>query len=87
MLLSIVSPKLYQQGYDVVSAQRVSREGEGVFKRLTASAFYWIMQRAVDRRIVPEVGDFRLLSRAAVLALRRFREQHRSCAAWLPGWA
>jgi dolichol-phosphate mannosyltransferase len=78
--------KLYQQGYDVVSAQRVSREGEGVFKRLTASAFYWIMQRAVDRRIVPEVGDFRLLSRAAVLALRRFREQHRfmrGLVAWL----
>src|SRR4026208_1762164 len=65
--------KLYQQGYDVVSAQRVSREGEGLFKRLTASAFYWIMQRAVDRRIVPEVGDFRLLSRAAVLAMRPFR--------------
>ena len=78
--------KLYQQGYDVVSAQRVSREGEGIFKRLTASAFYWIMQRAVDRRIVPEVGDFRLLSRAAVLALRRFREQHRfmrGLVAWL----
>src|SRR5262245_12250785 len=33
--------KLYQQGYDVVSAQRVSRDGEGIFKRLTASAFYW----------------------------------------------
>lgn len=78
--------KLYQQGYDVVSAQRVSREGDGFFKRLTASMFYWIMQRAVDRRIVPEVGDFRLLSRAAVLALRRFREQHRfmrGLVAWL----
>ena len=78
--------KLYQQGYDVVSAQRVSREGDGFFKRLTAAVFYWIMQRAVDRRIVPEVGDFRLLSRAAVLALRRFREQHRfmrGLVAWL----
>ena len=78
--------KLYQQGYDVVSAQRVSRDGDGFFKRLTASIFYWIMQRAVDKRIVPEVGDFRLLSRAAVLALRRFREQHRfmrGLVAWL----
>ena len=78
--------KFYREGYDVVSAQRASRQGEGFLKRLTASAFYWIMRRAVDPRIVPEVGDFRLLSRPAVLALRRFREQHRfmrGLVAWL----
>src|SRR5262245_27740380 len=78
--------KFYREGYDVVSAQRASRQGEGLLKRLTASAFYWIMRRAVDPRIVPEVGDFRLLSQPAVLALRRFREQHRfmrGLVAWL----
>ena len=78
--------KFYREGYDVVSAQRVSRQGESLLKRLTASAFYWIMRRAVDPRIVPEVGDFRLLSRPAVLAVRRFREQHRfmrGLVAWL----
>src|SRR5262245_18277095 len=32
-----------QDGYDVVSAQRTSRAGDGVFKRLTAQAFYWLM--------------------------------------------
>jgi polyisoprenyl-phosphate glycosyltransferase len=78
--------ELYRQGYEVVSAQRVSREGDTAWKRATASAFYWLMRRTVDERLVPEVADFRLLSRAAVLALRQFREQHRfmrGLIAWL----
>ena len=78
--------ELYREGYDVVSAQRVSREGDGVWKRATASAFYWIMRKAVDERLAPEVGDFRLLSRGAVGALRQLREQHRfmrGMIAWL----
>lgn len=77
---------LYRRGYDVVSAQRVSREGEGLFKRSTAGLFYWLMRRTVDSRLVPEVGDFRLFSRAAVVALRSLREQHRfmrGLVAWL----
>jgi dolichol-phosphate mannosyltransferase len=77
---------LYERGYDVVSAQRVDREGEGLFKRGTASLFYGLMRRAVDERLRPQVGDFRLFSRAAVAALRGFREQHRflrGLVAWL----
>lgn len=76
----------FREGYDVVSAQRVSREGDSFFKRATAHAFYWIMRKMVDDRLVPEVGDFRLFSRAAVLAVREFREQHRfmrGLVAWL----
>lgn len=69
--------ELYMQGYDVVSPQRISRKGEGLFKRGSASLFYWLIQRFVDKRIRSEVGDFRLLSRAAVNTLRQFREQHR----------
>ena len=78
--------QLYREGYDVVSAQRVGREGDGWWKRSTASAFYWLMRKTVDERIVPEVGDFRLLSRDVVRALRQFREQHRfmrGLIAWL----
>ena len=77
---------LYRQGYDVVSAQRESRAGDNWWKRTTASAFYWLMRRTVDERVMPEVGDFRLLSRGAVHALREFREQHRfmrGLIAWL----
>ena len=78
--------RLMLQGYDVVSAQREARPGDGFWKRCTASAFYWFMRRFVDRRLLPEVGDFRLFSRTAVLAIRQFREQHRfmrGLVAWL----
>jgi dolichol-phosphate mannosyltransferase len=78
--------RLMRQGYDVVSAQRQARPGDGFWKRITASAFYWFMRRFVDRRLAPEVGDFRLFSRPAVLAVRAFREQHRfmrGLVAWL----
>jgi glycosyltransferase involved in cell wall biosynthesis len=77
---------LMRQGYDVVSAQRQARPGDGIWKCSTAAAFYWLMRRFIDRRLAAEVGDFRLFSRTAVLALRGFREQHRfmrGLVAWL----
>ena len=76
----------YGNGYDVVSARRNSRKTDTIFKRTTASAFYWIMRKMVDKRIQREVGDFRLLSRAAADAVCQFREQHRfmrGLIAWL----
>lgn len=78
--------RLYQEGYDVVSPQRVSRLGDTWFKRKTARVFYWFMKKLVDERLPEEVGDFRLLSHSAVLAIRQFREQHRfmrGIVAWL----
>lgn len=78
--------RLMTQGYDVVSAQRQARPGDGFWKRSTAAVFYWFMRSFVDRRLTSEVGDFRLFSRTAVLALRNFREQHRfmrGLVAWL----
>jgi len=77
---------LFEQGFDVVSAQRIGRDGEGPFKRWTAALFYRLMRRAVDERLRHQVGDFRLFSRRAVQALRGFREQHRfmrGLVAWL----
>jgi glycosyltransferase involved in cell wall biosynthesis len=78
--------KLFGEGYDIVSPQRLSREGETWFKRKTAALFYIMMRKLVDERLLPEVGDFRLLSRNAVNAIRQFREQHRymrGLIAWL----
>jgi polyisoprenyl-phosphate glycosyltransferase len=77
---------LFEQGYDVVSPQRVSRESESLFKRSTAKLFYRLVSHLADHRLTPEVGDFRLFSRRAVLAIRSLREQHRymrGLAAWL----
>lgn len=68
----------WRAGYDVVYAQRLSRVGESALKKLTARAFYALMQRIGGRVRLPEdVGDFRLLSRRAVDALKQLREHHR----------
>jgi glycosyltransferase involved in cell wall biosynthesis len=77
---------LMQQGYDVVSAQRATRSGESALKKTTATLFYWMMRKMVDERIRSEVGDFRMFSRRAILAIRQLREQHRfmrGMVAWL----
>ena len=78
--------ELLDQGYDVVSAQRMSRDGDGLLKRYTAKLFYWMIRKLVNERIQNEVGDFRLFSRRAILAIRELREQHRfmrGMVAWL----
>jgi len=69
--------ELYEQGYDVVSPQRTSRSGESAFKIWTAKMFYQFMGKLAGGHMAAEVGDFRLFSRKAVLALRSMREQHR----------
>ena len=84
-LLPVMLEK-FEQGYDVISAQRARRETDTWFKKMTAASFYWVMQHMADERILPEVGDFRMFSRRALLAIRQFREQHRfmrGLIAWL----
>lgn len=67
----------WREGYDVVYARRVSRDGESWFKKSTAAGFYRVI-RSVGRVDIPaDVGDFRLLGRRAVVALRSLRERHR----------
>jgi glycosyltransferase involved in cell wall biosynthesis len=68
----------WRNGYDVVYAQRIVRDGETALKKLTAFLFYRVIQRSSGRVHVPvDTGDFRLLSRRALDALLRLREQHR----------
>lgn len=67
----------YQQGYDVVYARRIKREGETAFKRFTAWAFYRTMRTLVYKDLPPDVGDYRLVSRRCMDVLRQMRETHR----------
>ena len=67
----------WQNGYDVVYAQRTHRKGESLVKRTTAHFFYRIIQRVSKITIPEDTGDFRILSRRAVNALNTFNEQHR----------
>lgn len=67
----------WKRGYDMVYAQRTLREGETAVKKLTAHLFYRVAQRMSRVRIPADTGDFRLLSRRAVDAIKQLREQHR----------
>jgi len=68
----------WREGFDVVYAQRNTREGETWLKKATAAGFYRVMQRLGGKvHLPPDTGDFRLMSRRAVDALVKLREQHR----------
>lgn len=67
----------WQNGYDNVYGRRRDRDGETVTKKLTAKAFYRLIDRISGIRIPRDTGDFRLLSRRAVNALLSMPERHR----------
>ncbi|MFZ0523949.1 MAG: glycosyltransferase family 2 protein, partial [Candidatus Acidiferrales bacterium] len=67
----------YRQGYDVVCGQRVTRAGEGHFKKFTAWFFYRFMRMFFLKSLPRDVGDFRLMSRRCVDSLGSMRELHR----------
>ena len=75
-LLSALLEKM-AEGYDVVYGQRISRAGETLFKRASASLFYRILQRMVDVPIPPDTGDFRIMSRRVVEHLNAMPERFR----------
>ena len=67
----------WREGYDVVYAIRERRQGESVFKRATAALFYRLIRRLAHVEIPADTGDFRLLSRRAVEALKSSKERNR----------
>lgn len=67
----------WRAGYDVVYAVRRSRKGESAFKLITAGFFYRTIKRLTKVAIPVDTGDFRLMSRRVVEALRRSPERHR----------
>ena len=69
--------KYWEQGYDDVYAKRKSRAGESFMKKFTSSLFYKMLQKSTRIPIQKNTGDFRLLDRRCVDALRKFRESER----------
>lgn len=67
----------WRKGYEVVFAVRSARAGETAFKLTTAKVFYRLLSRIAAVHIPHDTGDFRLMDRRAVLAMRRLREHHR----------
>lgn len=69
--------QLWQQGYEVVYATRTEREGETFLKKSTASYFYRFINRLSNIEIPKNTGDFRLMDRKVLDALKELRETHR----------
>ncbi len=68
---------LWVQGYDDVYAKRKSRAGESWVKKLTSKLFYKVLQRSTRIPIQVDTGDFRLLDKRCVEALKHLRETQR----------
>jgi polyisoprenyl-phosphate glycosyltransferase len=67
----------WREGYDVVYGVRTEREGETWFKRFTATLFYRLIHRITSIYIPRDTGDFRLMDRRVVDAIRRMPERNR----------
>ena len=69
--------ELFQQGYDIIQAQRID-EGQGFsFKKMTSSGFYALINRISGTHMEPGAADFRGMSRQVVDALKSMPEYHR----------
>ncbi len=67
----------WRQGFDVVYGRRRKRVGETWFKLATASLFYRVFAAMIPIEVPLDTGDFRLMGRRVVVALRALRETHR----------
>ena len=70
--------KYWEQGYDDVYAKRRSRKGETWLKKFTSKMYYKILQKTTKIEIQKDTGDFRLLDKRCVNALKKLREAERN---------
>ena len=70
--------KYWEEGYDDVYAKRNSRKGETWFKKFTSKMYYRVLQHLTNVPIQEDTGDFRLLDKRCVNALRKMRESQRN---------
>lgn len=69
--------KLWEQGYEDVYAKRNSRGKESPLRKTLSLAFYRILSKSARYEVLQNVGDFRLLDRRCINALRNLRENER----------
>lgn len=70
--------KYWEDGFDDVYARRRTREGESWVKKFTSESYYKFLQKSTHIPIQRDTGDFRLLSKRCIEALRQFRESQRN---------
>lgn len=67
----------WEQGYDDVYAKRVTRGKETWLRKKASLLFYSLLQKTTKIEILQNVGDFRLLDRCCIEALKSLRESER----------
>ena len=67
----------WREGHEIVYAVRTSRSGESWRKRLLAATFYKTFRRMANVDVPLDAGDFRLVDRKVIEALKQVRELHR----------
>ncbi len=67
----------WEEGYDDVYAKRLSRGKESWLRRRLTLAYYRLLNKSSRMDVLPNVGDFRLLDRQCLNALRQLREANR----------
>lgn len=67
----------WDEGYDVVLAKRKNRSNESLFKKVSATLFYRFQQKISEIFIPEDVGDYRLMSRKVVNAIKDLPENQR----------
>ena len=67
----------WEQGYDDIYAKRQSRGEESWLRKSFSLLFYKILQKTTKIEVLQNVGDFRLLDRSCIEALRQIRESER----------
>mgnify|MGYP001632226320 CR=1 FL=1 len=77
--------KWWEEGYDDVYAKRKSRKGETWLKKFTSKMYYRVLQSLTNVEIQKDTGDFRLLDRRCVNALKKMRESQR-CSKSMFSW-
>jgi glycosyltransferase involved in cell wall biosynthesis len=73
--------KYWEEGYDDVYARRASRKGESAIKKWTSKTYYRVLQKSTRIPIQRDTGDFRLLDKRCIEALRELREKQRNMKA------
>lgn len=73
-----------KEGYQVVYGKRLKRKKETAFKKFTAFAFYRVFDLLCQIKVPTDTGDFRLITREVVEAIKKMPEKHRFLRAMVP---
>ena len=75
---------MQSENLDVLYGQRRSRVGESAFKKISAKTFYYVLSKMCDVSIPRDTGDFRLINKMVLTALKSMRERHRFVRGLVP---